>query len=460
MPEAEPGQSLIGTVLGGFRLVEKLGEGGMGAVYKGYDESLDRHVAVKILPQALAADETYVQRFMREARSVAKLHHPNLVHIYAVGEEHSLHYFAMEMISGEPLSVRIAREGGLKVIDAVRFIGQTMSALDKVHALGIVHRDIKSANIMINPDGRAILMDFGLAKGGDYAEGVTTAGIVLGTPEYMSPEQAFGEEVTAQSDVYSLGVLFFETLTGRLPFTGKSAIAVIRQHTEADPPVPSSAKEGIPKPLDEIVLRAMAKKRSVRYANLQQMAAALLRVGRTRELLELAGEAAAETMAVKVPKKTMERKPHVPSQATAPTIVDDTPPPAGIATGAPTIADDLSARPSAPARGGGSATAIIIGVAAAAAAALFFVILYAFRPGDGIPPQPKPPNGRTGDVVIEGEEPFRGRLVLIEDGVAVFEKEDGERVEVGFDKRWEMKYDAPAEGEAPEGAPPEGGGTE
>jgi len=484
MAEAAPSESLIGTVLGGFRLVEKVGEGGMGAVYKGYDESLDRHVAVKILPQRLAADETYVQRFMREARSVAKLHHPNLVHIYAVGEQEGLHYFAMEMIAGEPLSVLVARGGGLPIIDCVRILGQTMSALDKVHSLGIVHRDIKSANIMITPDERAILMDFGLAKGGEYAEGVTSAGIVLGTPEYMSPEQALGEEATAQSDVYSLGVLFFEMLTGRLPFVGKSAIAVIRQHAETDAPAPSSLREGLPAQLDEVVLRAMAKDRSVRYANLPQMAAGLLKVGRTRELVDLAGSAGGgETQAMpRAARKTMEQQPHPPAQGTAPTIVDsggdagaqETPAAAGV----PTMAADLAgieAAPGAPrADRESSATGALVAVAAGVAAiAVFLLALYYFYPGgeDGDGPAPAPVlDGTPALIRIGGGEPFPARYVTMKkapDGcwLVVFVDAEGKVTEVAAEEVPEINFDIERASFPPQllgdpPAPPEGDPSE
>jgi len=459
MAAAAPGESLIGTVLGGFRLVEKVGEGGMGAVYKGYDESLDRHVAVKILPQRLAADQTYVQRFMREARSVAKLHHPNLVHIYAVGEQDGHHYFAMEMIAGEPLSVRIAGQagggpdgqGGLPVIDAIRIIGQTMSALEKVHALGIVHRDLKSANVMITPEERAILMDFGLAKGGEYAEGVTSAGIVLGTPEYMSPEQALGEEVTAQADVYSLGVLLFEMLTGRLPFTGKSAIAVIRQHAETEPPAPSELRSGLPAQLDEVVLRAMAKDRAVRYADLAQMAAGLLKVGRTRELVELAGSAGGgETLAMpKLARKTMQRSPHLPGQGTAPTIIDpDRSPTAesgGGASGQPTLAAELAG--SAQAQPGGSGMLAAVGVGAAAVT-IFLLALYYFWPaGDLDDPQPGPTEQGTPALIrVGGCEPFPARYVTMKktpEGrwLVVFVNAEGKLTEVAAEQVPEINFE-------------------
>ena len=466
MPGGDSGRSLVGTVLGGFRLVEKIGEGGMGAVYKGYDESLDRHVAVKILPQALAADETYVRRFMREARSVAKLHHPNLVHIYAVGEEGGLHYFAMEMIAGEPLVERIAREGGLGVIDSVRVIGQTMSALGKVHALGIIHRDIKSANIMLTPDGRAILMDFGLAKGGEYAEGVTSAGIVLGTPEYMAPEQALGEEITPQVDVYSLGVLLFEMVTGKLPFTGKTAIAVIRQHTETEPPVPSSLMSGIPKALEGVILPAMAKDRAVRYRDLSQMAGALLHVGRTRELVDLAGSGPDAPAAPKVPRKTMERSPHVPAKGTAQTLVDSAPSApsaptilddaAKVATGAPTIADELPAAPAAPAAAGektsfASVAAVVF--AGLSALAIFLAVLWSFWPAPEIEPvEPVGPGAGSpaAEVRIGGEAPFTGRLVSItregDSWIAVIADESGELREVNVRDLKELEFSREPEG--------------
>ncbi len=443
---------LIGAVLGGYRLVEKIGQGGMGAVYKGYDESLDRHVAVKILPGALANDQTYVARFAREAKSVAKLHHPNLIHIYAVGEERGYHYFAMEFIEGIPLSEKIAASGGgLELIDAIRIIGQTMSALEKVHSLDIVHRDIKSSNIMLTHDGRAILMDFGLAKGGEGLEGVTAAGIVLGTPEYMPPEQALGEAVTKQGDIYSVGVLLFEMLTGRLPFKGKSAIAVIRQHAEAEPPKPTSIRSGIPAALEGVVLRAMAKPLDVRYATLSAMAVELLKVGRTRELVDLAGTAA-KTLEM----SGMAKAPAAPadSGATAPTIVEPASQPTIAASqpgGAPTaeapplrgpsVAEQGAQAEAVPEEPSSWRTAAVIAVAVVAALAIFLLSLHlATRK----PPAPAP-EGPKAKVELRGDdEAIFGRVESIsktEKGwIAVIVGEDGERKEIEVDDLRELDF--------------------
>jgi len=289
MPES---RNLIGTRLGNCELVEKIGEGGMGAVYRGRDRALDRNVAVKILPEALAADKSYVARFIREARALAKVKHPNLISIYQVGQKNGLYFFMMEFVEGRTLAALLAQGGGgMAVPEAFRILGQVMRALSKVHSLGIVHRDIKSSNVMINSEGQAILMDFGLAKEPQGDSSLTTAGVILGTPDYMSPEQANGDPVDTRSDIYSLGILAFQMLTGRLPFPGKSAVAILKQHCHDPLPGMANLAPGIPEAVDRIVRKAAAKRPDERFQNLGEMTLAMRKVSDNPALSELAADA-------------------------------------------------------------------------------------------------------------------------------------------------------------------------
>jgi serine/threonine-protein kinase len=314
--------TLTGQRLGTYQLVEKLGQGGMGTVYKARDLSLQRVVAVKVLPAAMAADSTYVKRFVREARALAKLSHPNLVHIYHVGQKEGLYYFAMELIRGQSLFEMVRSSGALTLAEFLRIGGQTLAALQKIHAVGLTHRDVKSSNVIIEDGtGRAVLMDFGLAKERSAPESepaLTSAGVVLGTPEYMSPEQAEGREVDARSDVYSFGIMAHEMLTGSMPFSGKSAIAVLRKQVDEPPPSLSLKRPEIPAELDRVIAKALAKVPDERYGSAAAMAADLVRVGQTPELTELAAGALPATARTIVQAPVS--GPVVPNAPTVPTI--------------------------------------------------------------------------------------------------------------------------------------------
>lgn len=292
-------QDLEGRTLGPYEIRSKLGQGGMGAVYCAYDPSLDREVAVKILPPEFARDRSYIERFEREARALARLRHPNLVHIYSVGEDNNIHYFAMEFIEGETLSEYMRRRGRLDVNEALRITSQILSALHAIHRLGITHRDIKAANIMIDRGGRAILMDFGLMKDRSQ-DGLTTVGTVIGTPEYMAPEQAEGAEVTPLSDIYSFGVLVYEMLAGRLPFIGTSIVGMLKAHVEEPPPNLAKIRSDLPPELVRCIHKALEKKPKDRYASLAYMARDLIEVYIDPALRDIAGDAAgASTLRLK-----------------------------------------------------------------------------------------------------------------------------------------------------------------
>jgi len=253
-----------GSKLGRYRLVEPIGAGGMASVYRAYDPTLDRHVAIKILAPDLARDETYRLRFQQEARSLAKVDHPNLVSIYAVGRESGVSFYAMELVNGLPLSKILSARGHMPPDEALSVFCQFLQGLAAAHDAGIYHRDVKPGNIMIGKAGRVLLMDFGLAR---RAEGqtLTVAGSVLGTPEYMSPEQACGGRADERSDLYAAGVVLYEMLAGAPPFRGPDTISILRQHVESPVPPISDFVVDLPAPIEAILGRLLEKKPEARY---------------------------------------------------------------------------------------------------------------------------------------------------------------------------------------------------
>ena len=231
-----PPESLPFERLGHYRIVEQIGSGGMGDVYRGYDESLARPVAVKVLPPQLARDGDFVRRFHAEATAAASLSHPNVVPIYTIGEDAGHHFFAMQYVDGESLAGRLSRQGHIPVAEAVEVVGQCLAGLQAAHARGLIHRDMKPANVLIEREsGRAMLVDFGLVRRiGDNAR-MTATGVIMGTVDYIAPEQARGGKIDARTDIYSLGVLFYQLLSGRLPFVADSPTAMVFQHAYEKP---------------------------------------------------------------------------------------------------------------------------------------------------------------------------------------------------------------------------------
>lgn len=252
--------------LGRYELREPIGRGGMSAVYLGYDPMLDREVAIKILPPNLAQKTIYQKRFLEEARALGRVDHPNLIRVYAVGQEGATSYYAMELVRGISLHDAIRARGRLDAKEALAIFGQFLLGLQAIHQAGIVHRDIKPGNIMLSETGRVILMDFGLARRADR-QAITVAGCVLGTPEYMSPEQARGEQTEARSDLYSAGIVLYQMLCGQAPFSGKDTLSILRRHVEAPvPPIPESVR-GLPPELEKILQQLLEKKPEQRPAN-------------------------------------------------------------------------------------------------------------------------------------------------------------------------------------------------
>jgi serine/threonine-protein kinase len=266
---------MIGSEVGTYRIVEKVGEGGMGVVYKAIDTQLDRVVAVKALNPEFSRDPALLERFRGEARAQAKLNHPNLATLYAFLVENGSAYMAMEFVDGETFHDMLVRRGSIPAAEAVPLFRQALAGIGHAHRLGIVHRDIKPSNIMLNREGVVKVMDFGLAKSaGDHR--VTRTGVRLGTAYYMSPEQVLVKPVDARSDIYSLGVTLYELLTGQTPFRADSEFEILNDHVNT-PPQPPSQLHAIPSGIENAVLKALAKNPDQRFQSAEQFSAALER---------------------------------------------------------------------------------------------------------------------------------------------------------------------------------------
>ena len=259
---------------GRYRLGEVLGEGGMAVVYRAQDLLLNRAVAMKILRRQYATDEGFLRRFEREAQAAARFSHPNIVNVYDVGTDGDRHYIVMEYIRGPNLKELIRRQGPFSVDGAIFIISQVASALDYAHQRGLVHRDIKPQNILVDRDGNAKVVDFGIAKGAQDVN-LTETGTGMGTVHYVSPEQARGEPATPASDLYSTGIVLFEMLTKRLPFDADTPVGVAMQHVNTPPLAPSTHNPAIPPAVDAIVLKALAKDPAQRYPTGAALAGAL-----------------------------------------------------------------------------------------------------------------------------------------------------------------------------------------
>jgi eukaryotic-like serine/threonine-protein kinase len=256
----------------------RVGSGGMADVYLAEDQELGRRVALKLLNERHAADEQFVERFRREAQSAAGLSHPNIVSIFDRGRAEGTYYIAMEFLEGRTLKELLIRNGPTPVPIAIDYSRQILSALSFAHRNGIIHRDIKPHNIVVGSDGRLKVTDFGIARSG--ASQMTEAGSIVGTAQYLSPEQARGARVDPRSDIYSLGIVLYEMLTGHVPFTGDTAVEIAMKHLSEVPEPPSKLRPDVPHDLDAVVMRALAKDPEQRYGSAEEMDADLARVAR------------------------------------------------------------------------------------------------------------------------------------------------------------------------------------
>jgi serine/threonine protein kinase len=258
------GNDITGTLFADrYRLERKLGSGGMADVWLAEDQELGRHVAVKILHERYANDEQFVERFRREATHAAGLSHPNIVSIYDRGVAGGSYYIVMEYIEGRTLKELIVTRGPCPVPVAISYTRQILAALRYAHKNGIIHRDIKPHNVIVDREGRVKVADFGIARAG--ASEMTEAGSIVGTAQYLSPEQARGAPVDESSDLYSTGIVLYELLTGAVPFTGETPVEIAMKHLSQTPEAPSALRPEIPRYLDLVVLRALAKEPNDRY---------------------------------------------------------------------------------------------------------------------------------------------------------------------------------------------------
>ena len=268
--------ALVGKSLGQFRIVERIGAGGMAIVFKAYQPTLDRYVAVKVLPAYHARDQIFFKRFTQEARSVAKLQHANIVPIHEFGEQDGITYIVMEYVDGGTLKDRL-KQRPCTVPEAVDFVIQAAEGLGCAHSHGIVHRDVKPANMLLRKDGHLLLSDFGIAKILEGTTHLTRVGTGIGTPQYMSPEQGTGQPVDRRSDIYSLGIVLYHALTGRVPFTADSPLSITVKHLNDPLPVENLRVVGVPQPIEQVLLKMTAKAPADRYQTTDALIEALTR---------------------------------------------------------------------------------------------------------------------------------------------------------------------------------------
>lgn len=266
-----------------YEIIRRVGVGGMADVYLAEDTQLGREVALKILHPQYAGDDQFVERFRREALSAAKLQHPNIVQIYDSGRDADFNFIVMEYVEGQSLKDYLTQEGPLEIGEACRIAREVLTALAYAHRTGLVHRDIKPGNILLSQDGKVQVTDFGIARA-EAGSSMTQTGTILGTAYYLSPEQAQGLPLDGRSDIYSLGVVLYEMLTGRRPFEGDSPVSIAYKHVREMPRPPTTHRDDIPRPLEAIVLTALTKKPEDRYSSAALMRRDLEAFGQGREV--------------------------------------------------------------------------------------------------------------------------------------------------------------------------------
>ncbi len=273
MADPHVGQTLANR----YRLNERVGEGGMAVVYRGKDTLLGRPVAVKILRDQYASDKEFVDRFRLEAQTAASLAHPNVVNTYDVGTDDGVHYIVMEMVEGENLKERIRRAGRLSPAESISIGTQIARALSAAHGMGLIHRDIKPHNILLTPDGTVKVADFGIARAQSSAS-MTQTGMIIGSVHYFSPQQARGERIDGASDLYSLGVLLYEMVTGELPFSGDTPVGIALKHINETPREPRSMTDEVPEALNDLIMRLLAKEPKERGGSAKEVLGALTKM--------------------------------------------------------------------------------------------------------------------------------------------------------------------------------------
>jgi hypothetical protein len=287
--------NLVGSTLGAHHILKQIGSGGMSTVYIAYQPGLERLVALKVLPETYTQNPKALERFAREARIIARLEHPNIIPIYDFVREGGIAYLTMRYVQAGTVKEILRSSGPLSLTDAAKIVGDIASALDHAHAHGIIHRDVKPANILVDKEGRAYLTDFGIAKLTEGAMDLTGTG-TPGTPAYMAPEQTLDQPLTTQADVYSLGVTLFEMITGRRPFGGQSSMATALMHVNSPAPSPREFNPALPEALDAVLQKALAKDPNERYATAGELAGAVAVVVNAANLSGEAGAAPSQPL--------------------------------------------------------------------------------------------------------------------------------------------------------------------
>jgi serine/threonine protein kinase len=319
-------QDLSGQNLGQYRIIEPIGKGGMASVFKAYQPALDRYVAVKVLPPYYAHEAGFSERFEREAKAVAQLTHHHILPIYDYGQESNLSYIVMQYVEGGTLENMMGKP--MPLDEMVRYTGEIASALDYAHEKGILHRDVKPSNVLIDRDrgGWSLLSDFGLARMVEGTSHLTGSGVGVGTPQYMPPEQGQGGKVDHRADIYSLGVVLYEMATGQVPFEAETPLAVVLKHITDPLPLPSSINPGVSGGVERVILKAMAKEPDSRFDSASEMADAL-REAVSAEAIAISPSAEAMTEVETIPPRTAEK----PPLQTAPEAVSPSAAPAPVA---------------------------------------------------------------------------------------------------------------------------------
>ena len=264
----------VGENVGPYRIIEQLGQGGMATVYKAYHAALDRYVAIKALHPAFGEDQSFLTRFQREARLVAKLEHPNIVPIYDYSEHEGRPYLVMKFIEGDTLKARLAK-GPLTSAEIEKIVETVGSALAYAHKQGILHRDIKPSNVLVANDGQLYLADFGLARIAQSGESTLSSDMIMGTPQYISPEQAMGKkDLDEGTDIYSFGVMIYEMVVGQVPFNADTPFSIIHDHIYSPLPLPRSINPKVPESVERVLLKALAKERADRYPDVASLVSA------------------------------------------------------------------------------------------------------------------------------------------------------------------------------------------